>query len=254
LNSLIKSFAGWVAGMAHYFTSENDYIIGHLGMHKRIILFFTRTKIYHFLSKRLRFSNRPVSPFFGGERGLPIDRYYIDKFLLANKEDIKGRCLEVGDRKYLSRFGQDTECLDVLCPVQIGVVNVVANLETGEDVPFDSYDCFVMTQTLPFIFDVQSAVKHALQLLKPGGVLLITVPGITRISTTDAVSYGHYWAFTAQSIEKLFSNYDFSITQYGNVASAKAFLDGLAAEELSEKDLGFVDERFPVTIGVRVVK
>jgi len=223
-------------------------------MLKRIIFFFTRTKIYQLLSKSLRFSHRPVSPIFGDERGLPIDRHYIEKFLLANKVDIKGRCLEVGDRKYLSRFGQDTECLDVLCPVQIGVVNVVANLETGEDVPFDSYDCFVMTQTLPFIFDVQSAVKHALQLLKPGGVLLITVPGITRISTTDAVSYGHYWAFTAQSIEKLFSNYDFSITQYGNVASAKAFLDGLAAEELSEKDLGFVDERFPVTIGVRVVK
>ena len=128
------------------------------GVLKRIILFFTRTKIYHFLSKRLRFSNRPVSPFFGGERGLPIDRYYIDKFLLANKEDIKGRCLEVEDREYISRFGQDTECLDVLCPVQIGVVNVVANL------------------------------------------------------------------------------------------------DGLAAEELSAKDLGFVDERFPVIFGVRVVK
>ena len=224
------------------------------GMLKRIILFFTRNKIYHLLSKSLRFSHRPVSPIFGDERGLPIDRHYIEKFLLVNKVDIKGRCLEVGDRRYISRFGQDTECLDVLCPVQIGIVNVVANLETGEDVPFNSYDCFVMTQTLPFIFDVKSAVKHALQLLKPGGVLLITVPGITRISTSDAVRYGHYWAFTAQSIEKLFSNYDYSITQYGNVASAKAFLDGLAAEELSEKDLGFVDERFPVTIGVRVVK
>ena len=174
--------------------------------------------------------------------------------MLANKVDIKGRCLEVEGREYISRFGQDTECLDVLCPVQIGVVNVVANLETGEDVPFNSYDCFVMTQTLPFIFDVQSAVKHALQLLKPGGVLLITVPGITRISTSDAVRYGHYWAFTAQSIEKLFSNCNFSITQYGNVASAKAFLDGLAADELSAKDLGFVDERFPVIFGVKVVK
>ena len=195
-----------------------------------------------------------MSKLFGDERGLPIDRHYIEKFLLANNVDIKGRYLEVGDRRYISRFGQDTECLDVLCPVQIGVVNVVANLETGEDVPFNSYDCFVMTQTLPFIFDVKSAVKHALQLLKPGGVLLITVPGITRISTSDAVRYGHYWAFTAQSIEKLFSNYDFSITQYGNVASAKASLDGLAAEELSAKDLGFVDERFPVIFGVRVVK
>jgi hypothetical protein len=119
LNSLVKSFTGWVAGMARYFTSENDYIIGHLGMHKRIILFFTRTKIYHFLSKSLRFSNRPVSPFFGGERGLPIDRYYIDKFLLVNKVCLKGRCLEVGDRKYISRFELDIKHPNIPYPVQI---------------------------------------------------------------------------------------------------------------------------------------
>ena len=123
---------------------------------KNIILFFTKNKVYHFFSRHLRLSHRPVSPFFGQERGLPIDRYYIEGFLNKNKNYIQGRCLEVEDREYISKFGHDTDCLDVLCPEKIGV----ANLETGENVPQNSYDCFVMTQTLPFIFYLKEAVKY----------------------------------------------------------------------------------------------
>ena len=51
---------------------------------------------------------RRLDPFdrrFGGARGRPLDRCYIEDFLLANSGDIAGRVLEVGDAGYTRRFG-----------------------------------------------------------------------------------------------------------------------------------------------------
>ena len=47
----------------------------------------------------------PVSRQFGLERGLPIDRYYIEKFLAQHAVDIRGRVLEIGDDSYTRWFG-----------------------------------------------------------------------------------------------------------------------------------------------------
>ena len=40
---------------------------------------------------------KPISPDWGSERGLPIDRYYIGQFLAAHAQDIRGHVLEIGD-------------------------------------------------------------------------------------------------------------------------------------------------------------
>src|SRR5829696_76019 len=60
-------------------------------------------------TKRSRVFSRltPVSDRWGFDRGLPIDRYYIEAFLGARAHDIRGAVLEVGDRAYTSRFGAD---------------------------------------------------------------------------------------------------------------------------------------------------
>ena len=47
----------------------------------------------------------PLSRRFGLSRGLPIDRYYIEKFLEKNHRDIRGRVLEIADRNYTVKFG-----------------------------------------------------------------------------------------------------------------------------------------------------
>jgi hypothetical protein len=63
------------------------------------------------LSKRIRFGSfrrtQPVSQQFGFDRGLPIDRYYIESFLAAHSSDICGHVLEIGDDAYSKRFGGD---------------------------------------------------------------------------------------------------------------------------------------------------
>src|SRR5512146_1728616 len=57
----------------------------------------------------------PLSYHFGYDRGQPIDRYYIESFLQCSSTDIQGRVLEIGDRSYTERFGQDrVEVSDVL--------------------------------------------------------------------------------------------------------------------------------------------
>ena len=47
----------------------------------------------------------PLSTQFGFDRGGPIDRYYIEKFLSLNAHSIRGRALEVGDNEYTTRYG-----------------------------------------------------------------------------------------------------------------------------------------------------
>src|SRR6266498_2658355 len=49
----------------------------------------------------------PVSPVFGIDRGLPIERYYIERFVHQHRTDVRGRCLEVGDASYITKFGDD---------------------------------------------------------------------------------------------------------------------------------------------------
>ena len=58
---------------------------------------------------RVRFGDlrrlTPISRYFGFDRGLPVDRYYIERFLARNASEIAGRVLEVGDDGYTRRFG-----------------------------------------------------------------------------------------------------------------------------------------------------
>src|SRR5215217_8095737 len=47
----------------------------------------------------------PISAKFGLERGRPIDRYYIERFLQESAPHIRGRCLELGDAYYTKTLG-----------------------------------------------------------------------------------------------------------------------------------------------------
>ena len=47
----------------------------------------------------------PVSTDWGFDRGRPVDRYYIERFLQQHAADIRGHVLEIGDDAYTRRFG-----------------------------------------------------------------------------------------------------------------------------------------------------
>ena len=50
-------------------------------------------------------SMEPASDRWGFDRGLPIDRHYIERFLARHAQDIRGRCVEVMNANYVRRFG-----------------------------------------------------------------------------------------------------------------------------------------------------
>jgi hypothetical protein len=134
---------------------------------------------------------------------------------------------------------------------------VVGNLVTGDGIPHGAYDCIILTQTLPFIYDVEAAVRGTREALAPGGVLLATVPGISQISREDRRDWGDYWRFTTDSVRHVFGRVygaDFEVRAHGNVLAASAFLYGLAAEELSESDLAYDDPDYEMLITARAVR
>ena len=119
-------------------------------------------------------------------------------------------------------------------------------------------DAFILTQTLPFTFDIKRMLANCFSLLRPGGTLLITVPGITQISRYDYDRWGQFWSFTEKSLEKLIQeacdHAEFSIESFGNVKVAASFLYGLPLQSLSKKDLNSRDKDYQFLITAVVKK
>ncbi len=203
----------------------------------------------------------PISRIFGIDRGLPIDRYYIEQFLSAHASDIGGSVLEIGDNFYTRKFGDDRIARsDVLHIVQGNPeATIVADLARAGHVSSDAFDCIICTQTLQMIYDMRAALYHLYRILKPGGVLLLTSHGISKIGRREGIDHwGEYWRLTAQSARRLFEE-SFSATNievktYGNVLTAIAFLHGLGAEELRTEELDYFDPDYEVVITIRSIK
>lgn len=203
---------------------------------------------------------KPISCVFGFDRGLGIDRYYIEKFLSDHAVDIKGHVLEIGDDTYTRQFGNERVFKsDVLHFVEGNPkATIISDLTCADNIPSDTFNCIILTQTLQFIYDVRSAIKTLHRILKPHGVLLATFSGISQISRYDMDRWGDYWRFTTLSTKKLFEEIfpvaDIRVSSYGNVLTAIAFLQGLAAKELRKKELDYHDPDYEILIAVRAVK
>lgn len=202
----------------------------------------------------------PVSRLFGAERGLPIDRYFIERFLNEHAALIRGRVLEVADRSYTISFGGGrVTSSDVLhATVENPNATIVGDLESGTGIPLGAFDAAILTQVLMCTFDLPAVVRTIHGMLAPGGSALITVPSISAISRYDADRWGDYWRFTEQSAARLFER-DFGtanvhVQSFGNALVAHAFLAGMAKEELCEDELAAHDRDYPIVIAVVATK
>jgi SAM-dependent methyltransferase len=203
----------------------------------------------------------PISKQFGFDRGQPIDRYYIENFLAAHSNDVRGRVLEVMDNSYTLRYGGDkvtqSDVLDIVATNP--AATIIADLNDAEHIPTNSFDCIIFTQVLHLIYDVRSVLKTLYRILSPGGTLLMTVPGITPIKNEKHFDGGNWrWSFTSVSIRDLWqetcSEGQLEVAAYGNVLVAVSFLQGLAMEELRKKELDYKDPNYEVLITVKISK
>ena len=205
----------------------------------------------------------PLSREHGFERGTPVDRYHIEKFVEQHAADITGRVLEFQAPLYTERHGRGVTHADIVDRWAGNTdATIVTDITTDTSIPSDSYDCAVVTQVLLYIFDVQAAVRNLHRVLKPGGVLLVTVPTVSHVmydvEPHGLGEYNDYWRFTVGSCARLFGdvfgNDHTTVTGYGNVLVGIATLTGMAREELSRGSLDHYDEHYPSLVSVRAVK
>lgn len=198
----------------------------------------------------------PIDRDFGYQRGLPIDRYYIENFLRKYSNEIKGVVLEIGEDTYTRKFGSDVQHSDVLHVCEGNPkATIVADLTSAQNIEADRYDCIIITQTIHLIYELKAVAETLNRILKKDGLLLVTVPGISQVKKCEWGDDWN-WAFTAQSLRHLFEDKFISsemvLTSHGNVLVAMAFLHGLAREELSKKELDFVDEEYQVLLTLAI--
>jgi hypothetical protein len=201
----------------------------------------------------------PISREFGYDRGTPIDRYYIDHFLTSHAADINGHVLEIGDDTYTRRFGGAAVISrDVLHVSETNPdATIIGDLSVTGVLPEGRFDCAIITQTLHLIFEPEAAIGNLHASLNPGGILLVTVPGITALSS-DQWQDTWYWSFTQQSARRLFGGVfgeeSVNVGAFGNVFAATCFLQGIAVEEVTREELDVRDPDYDVLITVRAEK
>ena len=201
---------------------------------------------------------QPLSRHWGYDRGTPVDRWYIDRWLADRAQDIRGSVLEAMDSRYTTRFGTGVTASHVLDvdPSNRGAT-LVADLERPDEFPASAFDCIVLTQTLQYVYDLPAAVASIHGALRPRGVCLVTVPIISRLDAAVPAD-SEYWRVTGAGCGRLFGDRfgaaNVQVSEWGNLRAGLAFLLGLAAEELSEQELAAADRYFPILTTVRAVR
>ncbi|WP_230471279.1 glycosyltransferase [Hymenobacter jejuensis] len=200
----------------------------------------------------------PFSTEFGYDRGGPVDRYYIENFLLRESQSIRDRVLEIGDNEYTMRFGQNITQSDILhVDARNSKATFVGDLSDSPHIPDNLFDCIVLTQTLHLIYDYKQALATCYRILKPGGTLLLTVPGITPIDRGEWRKTW-YWSFTDVALHRLlhdtFPAATITIGSFGNVFIATAFLYGMGISEVTKEQLDMYDPQFQVINTVKAIK
>ncbi len=203
--------------------------------------------------RRVRWGNLrregPVSHRWGYDRGTPVDRSLIEGFLAEHTDVVRGRVLEVKDDRYTKRFGRGVTESDI---VDIDPANpdatIVADLSEAGSLPAERFDCAIITQTIMLVPDPFTAIANLWQSLAPGGTLLVTVAGISRVDP-DGPQIDR-WRITPSGfqalVDRVCPDAEHQISGRGNLVTSIAFLQGLAAEELRREELTRHDPAYPM--------
>jgi peptidoglycan/xylan/chitin deacetylase (PgdA/CDA1 family) len=201
----------------------------------------------------------PISRNWGLDRGMPIDRHFIHVFMGRHAADVHGDVLEMLDAELTTSYGRDRVRRSDILDIDPGNhrATVVADLRAVEQMPENAYDCFILTQTIHLVDDMERVLRNAHRALKPGGVLLMTLPCASMV----ALEYGprgDHWRVTEAGARALtetaFEPSSVDVRSYGNVLTTTAFLYGLGCDDLDARELEAHDAAYPMLITVRARK
>ena len=218
--------------------------------------------IYYHSTNKVKYSDLYIKSIYSAaadyERGTPIDRRYIDDFLEQHKEYITGHVLEMADHNYTDKYGHEVTQIDVLdLNKECEDATFIEDLQNTAALPANKFDCYILTQTLQFPYDLKATFKSINKMLKKGGAVIITVPVLSRMSNEPDL-YEESWRFTEYSLKRLLEDADFEIKDirsYGNVYAGILFIEGLTVEDAKNpEDLDILDEKCPILVAAVAVK
>jgi hypothetical protein len=200
----------------------------------------------------------PFSPSWGSERGLCVDRYYIEDFLGRHASDVRGVVLDYGSDTYARRYGgAELSQVDVL-ETQPGnpQANLVSDLCDPSVLEAERYDCIVLAQALAYVRDPEAALAACNRMLKPGGVLLATVTSVGRINPESPDQ--DRWRFSEDGLRQLldsaFGAGQVEIRADGGRHAAAGLLLGLSTADVGESVLAVHDPQASLVTTARAVK
>ena len=208
---------------------------------------------------RLR-GRRPFDEEVAGR--VPLVRWYSQEFLLAHRDDIAGRVLEIGNTNIVRALGGSAvtraDSLDVVAAPGVGVV---ADLQRAWSIPGGSYDTFVNQFTMHVIEDDRAALYHSVRVLRPGGVLLVNFPCVSSYPhdgteyAPGARAYVQRW-YSPVGVGRLLHELGLTghsrIRTFGSSLGMLAYVHGLSMSVLGGRWLERDDPATPILIWVRV--
>lgn len=207
----------------------------------------------------------PVERAQGALIGKSIKRFYVDNYIYKNRRSIRGVVGEMEDRRYTELYG-DTRRIRESYIIEHYVdfpenerFGLDMDLSTGEGVIAEKFDCFICTQTLTYIINLEKAIDSLIKMLKQGGILLITFPGMLhRASAQELDAYKPLYGILPSAIHKLLTPYldniEYSMEVYGNVKCAVATLYGIPSDVFTEEEMLKKDEDYPLLVGMKIKK
>jgi SAM-dependent methyltransferase len=209
-----------------------------------------------FARARLGLGVSPLSERWGFDRGTPLHRHYIRRFLEENASDVRGSCLEFNDSLYTEQIGGHRVIERHV--IHVDRTNpratIVADLTKPNEVGSDRFDCIICTHVLHVVFDLRAIARELHRILRPGGVLLVAVPQLSMAGP----EFDELWRFTSLGLRRLleepFGRGQVEARGYGNALVAAAEIRGLVAEELTEREISAQDPRFAIEACARAVK
>ena len=191
-------------------------------------------------------------------RGLPVHRYYTERFLAAHGAEIHGHCLEFQEDSYTTRFSSGgitkLDILHIARDPRAPQATIFADLTRENDMPSNAFDCIICTYVLHVVYQAERMVAELHRILRPGGVLFVAVPNIT----IGYPEFPELWRFTPQGLARLlestFGSGNVQASSYGNSLTAAGELRGLAVRDFSQAELDVQDPRFGLVSCARAVK
>ena len=184
-------------------------------------------------------ASRRSTPNWGYERGTPIDRVYVERFVgahaarhpRARPRDRSSRLHDAVRRRRRARRHPHGDRGEPGGDDRRRPRRRTAHPRRHVRLRDRHADAAVHLRR------AGSTEHRSIAFSPPDGVLLATVPGLTKISRIEDELFGEWWHYTGRSVRRLaeeaFGVGNVEVETYGNVLAASGFLYGLAASDLT---------------------